>query len=121
MVALVKLLGIVIIVLGVHCLLNPSKMKSYVDFWKKGKRIYMGACLSLLIGVIFLFAAPQCRVSWFVTIFGILGLIKGVVIFVLSREKTISMLNWWAEKQVKFLRVHASFALIIGTLLILSA
>ena len=121
MVTLVKSLGIVIVVFGVIYLLNPNIMKAYMAFWKKGKRLYMGAALSLLIGIILLVAASQCVVSWFVALFGILGLIKGIVLFVLKPEKAISMLNWWAERPVAFLRVHALFALVVGMLLIYCA
>jgi len=121
MVILVKLLGIIIAVFGVIYLLNPNMMKPYVAFWKKGKRLYMGAALSLLIGIILLLAASQCAVSWFVAAFGILGFIKGIVLFVLRQEKMISMINWWAERPVAFLRVHALIALVVGALLIYSA
>ena len=121
MVILVKLLGIIIAVFGVIYLLKPNIMKPYVAFWKRGKRIHIGAVLSLLIGIILLLAASQCAVSWFVAAFGILGLIKGIVLFVLRQEKAISMINWWAERPIAFLRVHALFALVVGALLIYSA
>lgn len=121
MVILVKFLGIVIIVFGVVYLLNPNIIKAYMAFWKKAKRIYIGGVLSLLIGIIFLLAASQCAVRWFVTLFGILAIIKGVVLFVLSQEKAISMLNWWSERPIAFLRGHALFALVIGALLIFCA
>lgn len=81
----------------------------------------MGGVLNLLIGIILLFAVSECRVSWFVTAFGILGLIKGILLFFLSQKKKISRINWWAERPVKFLRVHTVFALVLGTLLIISA
>jgi len=121
MVILVKFLGIIIVVFGVIYLLNPKMMKPYMAFWKKGKRLYMGAALSLLIGIVLLLAASQCAVSWFVALFGILGLIKGIVLFVLRQEKAISMINWWAERPIAFLRAHALFALVVGALLIYCA
>ncbi|MBL7081134.1 MAG: hypothetical protein ISS44_01000 [Candidatus Omnitrophica bacterium] len=121
MVILVKLLGIIIVVFGVIYLLKPSIMKSYISFWKRGKRLYIGGILSLLIGVILLLAASQCRMSWFVAAFGILGLSKGIVLLVLREEKMRTMINWWAERPIAFLRVHALFALVVGALLIYSA
>lgn len=121
MVILVKLFGIVIVVFGVIYLLNPNIMKQYVAFWKQAKRIFIGAVLSLLIGIIFLLAAPQCRLPWFVAAFGILGLIKGIVLFAIGQEKAIAMINWWAGRSVTFLRIHALIALALGALLIYSA
>ena len=121
MVILVKLLAIVVMVFGVIYLLKPNIIKPYMAFWTIGKRIYMGAILSLVIGIILLLAASQCAVTWFIAAFGILGIIKGIVLFVLGPEKTISMLKWWEEKPVAFLRLHALVAIIIGALLIYSA
>jgi len=121
MVILVKLLGIIIVVFGVIYLLNPKMMKPYMAFWKKGKRLYMGAALSLLIGIIFLLAASQCRWRGFIVAFGILSVAKGIWLFVISQEKAISILDWWAKRPIAFLRVHALFALVVGALLIYSA
>lgn len=84
MVILVRLLGILVAGFGVIYLLNPNIIKPYMAFWIVGKRLYMGAILSLLIGIILLLAASQCAVTWFVALFGILGIIKGVVLFVLG-------------------------------------
>lgn len=121
MVILVKLLGIVIAVFGVVYLLNPNIIKPYITFWKRGKRLYMGGTLSLLIGIILLLAAPQCRISWFISAFGILALVKGVVLLLIKQEKAMSMINWWAERPVGFLRGHALFAFAVGALLIYCA
>jgi len=121
MVMLVKLLGMVIVAFGVVYLLNPNIIKPYMDFWKRGKRLYMGGALSLLIGIVFLLAASQCRWRGFIVAFGILSVAKGIWLFVIKQEKAISMINWWAERPVGFLRGHALFALVVGALLIYCA
>ena len=121
MVMLVKLLGVFIIVFGLTYLYNPNIMKNYIEFWKAKKRIYIGAVLSLLISVILLLAASRCRVSWFIILFGLLGLIKGVVLFAVKQEKVASWLEWWTGRPVIFLRLHAVIAVIMGILLLYSA
>lgn len=121
MVILVRLLGLIIMVFGIIYLFKPNTMKTYIDFWKTGKKIRIGAFLSLIIGIIFLLAAGGCRVSWFVTLFGVLALIKGIVLFVISQEQAVSILEWWKKRPIAFLRTHALFALVIGALLIYSA
>jgi len=120
MVALVKFLGIFIACFGAAYFINPGMIKQYMAFWKKGKRLYMGGALSLLIGIILLLAASQCRWRGLIVAFGILSVAKGIWLVITPPEKLISMLDWWAKRPITFLRVHALFAVIIGVLLIYS-
>ena len=121
MVLIVKLIGIAILVLGVVYLLSPNVMKQCIGFWAKGKRVQMGGGLSLLFGVILLVAASRCAVTWVVATFGVLGLIKGVALFVLGSEKVIAWINWWRERPDPILRLIGVIALTVGALLIYSA
>ncbi len=121
MVLLVKFLGIVAVVLGVVYIIKPEIMRQYIDFWTKGKRLHAGAVLSLLIGIVFLLAASQCSISWFIALFGILGIVKGIVLFAVKQEKAISWCKWWMERPVTFLRIHALLVIAIGVLLIYAA
>ena len=120
MVAFVKFLGIFIVGFGVAYFVNPSIIKQYMDFWKTRKRLYLGAALCLLIGIIFLLAAPQCRWRGFIVVFGILSLIKAVCLFVFGQEKLVSFMDWWAKRPIMFLRVYALFAIALGVLLVYS-
>ena len=121
MVTFVKLFGIIIVGFGVAYFINPSMIKPYMAFWKSRKRLYLGGALALLIGIIFLLAAAQCRWRGLIVAFGILSAVKGIWLFVISQEKAISMLDWWAKRPITFLRVHAIFAIAIGVLFIYSA
>jgi hypothetical protein len=121
MVIFVKLFGILMAALGVIFLISPGVVKSYIAFWPKGKRIYFGAALSLLIGIIFLLAASQCRWSLFVIIIGIWALIKGLLLFILGQKRIVSWLNWWTARPMIVLRIYALIALVLGALLIYSA
>ena len=121
MVTFVKFLGIFIVGFGVAFFINPGIIKQFMAFWMSRKRLYLGAALSLLIGIIFLLAASQCRWRGFMVAFGILSVAKGIWLFVISQEKAISILDWWVKRPIAFLRIHALFAVIIGVLLIYSA
>ena len=120
MVALVMLLGIFMVGFGVAYFINPSMIKQYMAFWKSRKKLYLGGALALLIGIIFLLAAAQCRWRGFIIAFGILSVAKGIWLFVISQEKAISILDWWSKRPITFLRVHAIFAIALGVLLIYS-
>lgn len=120
MVAFVKFLGIFIVVVGVAFFVNPGLIKRYMSFWKDGKRLYLGAALAFLIGIVFLLGAWQCRWRGFITVFGILSLIKAACLFIFGQEKPASFMDWWAKRPITFLRVYALFAVTIGILLIYS-
>ncbi len=121
MVALVKFLGIFMVGFGIAYFIKPSIIKQYMAFWKNKKRLSIGGASALLIGIIFLLAAPQCRWEGFIIAFGILSVAKGVWLLVFSPEKTIAFINGWAQKPITWLRVHAVFAVIIGVVLIYCA
>jgi len=121
MLILVRLFGIVMVAFGVIYLISPQATKKYMAFWTKGRRIYTGGGLSILIGIILLLAASQCRLVWFVILIGIWALIKGIVLLVLGPEKLKSRINWWTERPVGVLRLLSLLVLAIGVLLIYSA
>ena len=121
MVILVKLFGIVMVVFGVIYLISPDVMKKYIAFWAKGKRIYAGGILSILIGIIFFLAASQCKLVWFVILISIVSLIKGIVLLALGPEKWTSKINWWIARPPAIIRLLSLVAIAFGILLIYSA
>lgn len=121
MVILVRVLGILIAAVGIIFLINPNAMKKYIAFWVKGKRLYKGGILSILIGIILLLASPQCKLVWFVVLIGIWSLIKGVILLALGPEKWASTINWWTTRPPVALRLLSLVAIAFGILLIYSA
>src|SRR3989338_11083129 len=93
MVGLVKLVGMVIPAWGVIFLMKPDQIKKTLRFWIEENHLYLGALLNILIGIIFLITAPRCDITWIVVIFGILSLVKGLLLFILGRPKIVSLLE----------------------------
>ncbi len=121
MVGLIRLLGAAMVAIGAIYLVKPSTMKKWLNFWAKENRLQMAAVLNLVIGIIFLAAASKCAVPWIIVIFGILSLAKGILLFVLGKKKMLSMIEGFAKKPIKALRIYALLALSLGFLLIYSA
>ncbi|KPK38997.1 MAG: hypothetical protein AMJ78_09145 [Omnitrophica WOR_2 bacterium SM23_29] len=120
MLILVKLIGIVIVAMGIIFLLNPEAMKRVINYWGQGKRLYLVGILRLLIGVVLLLSASQCRLVGAIVTLGILVLLGGIIIFALGLEKVKSILDWWDKKPLSVLRLLALIALAIGALLLYS-
>jgi len=123
MIIVVKLLGILMICMGLANLINPILMKKMISFWKQGKRIYAGGLLRVLFGIIFLLASSysQVRQPCVLAVLGVLMILGGMLIFILGPEKMKAILGWWDKKPASVLRLIAILALAIGTLVIYSA
>ena len=117
----VKIVGIVIVAVGVVYLLKPDVMKWLIEFFKQGKRIYFAGLIRLALAVIFLLGARECDITWVIVVFGILFLIGGVLIFILGPEKIRRILDWYQKQSALLLRVIAVIALAIGAVIIYSA
>ena len=121
MVIFVKLFGIVIVLVGLLFLINPKTLKQYISFWKQEKRLRIGGVLAIPFGIIFLIAAPQCRLAWLITVLGIWSIIKGALLLTLGQKKINVYLDWWLEKPVLAIRFLGLIALAFGVLLIYAA
>ncbi len=121
MLMLVKLFGIMMVGFGVAFLVRQDLIKKYLNFWIAKKRIYLGAILSIEMGIIMLRAAGQCEISWFVALLGIWAIIKGMLLFVMGPKKLTAKMSWWASRPAKTLRLIAVIPLAVGALLIYAA
>jgi len=121
MLIFVKLFGVVIACMGIIFLINPKALKQYISFWKQGKRLRMGGIISIPFGIVLLIAAPQCRLTGFITVLGIWSIIKGVLLLTLSQKKMNAYLDWWLKKPILVIRFLFIIMLAFGLLLIYSA
>ena len=121
MVILVKLFGIVVVVMGIIFLINQKAIKQYMSFWRQGKRLKIGGVLAIPFGILFLIAAPQCRLTGLITVLGIWSLIKGVLLLILGQKKMNTYLDWWSSKPISVMRLLSLIMLAFGALLIYSA
>lgn len=121
MLIFVKLFGAVIACMGIIFLINPKTLKQYISFWKQAKRLQTGGIISILFGAILLIAAPQCKLTGFITVLGIWSIIKGVLLLTLNKKKIYTYLDWWLNKPTLSTRSLGFIALAFGVLLIYSA
>ena len=120
MVGFVKLIGILMVALGVIFFIKPNTIKKAADFFAKESRLYIGSVLNIFVGIMLIGAASQCAVSWIVALFGILCLVKGVLIFVLGKQKIKSLLDMATKKPNNTLRLLSIVHFFLGVLLIYS-
>jgi len=117
----VKIAGIVFVFIGILYLLKPGVLKSFVEFFKKGRRIYFVGLIRFVLAVIFLLAANQCKRVWVIIVFGILFMISGLLVFMLGTKRLKSILDWWQKQSLLLLRLVAVIILAMGAVIIYSA
>ncbi len=113
----IKIIGVGIAFMGILYLIKPDVMKKVIEFFKKGKRVYLTAILRFALAVIFLVGANSCRNFWGIFAFGIVFIISGLLIFILRAEKTKAILNWYSKQPNLILRflglITSAFGLLI--------
>ena len=120
MLILVKLIGIVMVGFGIIFLVSPTTMRQFMLFCEKGKRVYMVGILRILIGVIFLLAAPQARLAGVMVTLGILIIVAGGLIFILRLDRIKAILKWYYGRPLPVLRLIALIPTALGALILYS-
>ncbi len=117
----IRIIGIVIVAIGVVYILKPSVMKGIFGFFKKGNRLYAAAPIRLGLGVIFLLGARECKQFWVIMVLGILLLISGILVLLLGPKKLVPMIEWFQGQSEFLQRVVALIVLAVGVVIIISA
>jgi len=74
------------------------------------------AVLAAVCGVLLILSAGQARQSWFIVLIGIIGLAKGVFIFLNPRGYYHQLKQWFLEKPTdQTYRLFGIIMLILGT------
>jgi uncharacterized protein YjeT (DUF2065 family) len=120
MLFLLKFIGLYVVVMGIIFLLGPNMLKKLVSSWVRGKRLYLIGVLRLVIGAIFLMTAARCRLPGMIKILGILIIIKGILVFVIGKERIKTIISWWQKSSLSFIRIMGLIAIVFGWLIIYS-
>jgi uncharacterized protein YjeT (DUF2065 family) len=121
MTTVIKIIGVVFVLTAVLYFLKPEVLKTIMEFFKQGKRIYIAGLIRFVLAIVFLLGARECGVTWIIVTFGILFLIGGLLIFILGPAKLRSMIDWWQKRSVLLLRVIALITMAIGAVIIYAA
>ncbi len=121
MVWIIRLVGVLMIALGILAIVKTEIMKKLLAYIKQDKRIYYIAYIRIVIGAIFLMTAYACRLHLVITVLGILILAAGVSIFVLGKKVCIGFIEKFEEKPVKTLQLLSGIPIAVGLLILIAA
>ena len=117
----IQSLGIIFVLISVIYQLKPGVMKSMMEFFKQGKRLYFAGGIRFVLAITFLLGARECDITWVIVVLGILFMIGGLLIFMLGLERLKSIIDWWQKQPVLFLRLIALIVLAVGAIVIYCA
>ena len=76
--------------------------------------------LPIVIGILFLMAAPVSRIRLFITVLGILGLLKGFYFLLVPQEKIKKVMDWWFNAKNNFYKIWGVVILILGVFVLIN-
>lgn len=120
MIILVRFIGFVMVVMGTAIVLNPKIFKAVVNFWRQGKNIYLAGVIRLIFGAIFLTASPACRFPLVISVFGVLMVIGGIMIFMIGQKRIQLIFDWWERRPLITIRLMGLVPLALGSLVLFS-
>jgi len=118
---IIQIIGIVFVIIAIVYFLKPDALKHMMQFFKKGRRLYLAGLIRFALAVVFLLAAGDCRSTKVIAAFGILFIIAGLLIFTLGLERLKAILDWYQQQSPLIFRVIALIALAIGVIIIYAA
>ncbi len=121
MVTVVKLIGVIFIALGVSFIFNPHGLRKLIEFFCQSSRVYAVAILRIILGIVFLISATQCRKVGIMIMIGIIVLLAGILIFVLGPERIRKMAHQVVNSSNVTLRLISLLPVILGGLILYSA
>ena len=117
----IKSLGILIALMGIAYLLRPEIIKRLMNFFKKGRRIYLPGVLRFTLAIVFFLGARECRYFWVIFASGMLFLTGGFLIFTIGPERIRRILDWYQEQPLLIFRIIALIVLAFGAIIVYSA
>jgi hypothetical protein len=115
MTVLVVIFGALIAALGAAGVVRPRVLIGFVDSaWRSPRGIYGIVAARLVLGVVLVVAAPDCRFPEIVRVLGILSLVSAVLLPLLGRERLRPMIEWWISRPDGFLRAWSLVAVAFG-------
>jgi hypothetical protein len=116
---LVWILGAFMALWGIMAIFRPDWMKRCVDFMAVGQRFRGAAALKIVVGVIFLIFARECRNPSVIIALGILMAGGSTLFMVALKPETIkAWIAWWQKQALWLYRLWGIVASLLGGFII---
>lgn len=117
----IKIIGTVIVCIGLVFLIWPEIMRATTRFFSKGSRLYLAAMVRFALAIVFIMGARNCGIKWVIVLFGLIFLLSGLLIFMLGLERAKGIIRWYQEQPSFVYRIVAIIVLSVGLIITYAA
>ena len=117
----IKIIGTVIVCIGLVYLIKPEIFRVIMGFFVKGNRLYIAAVIRFSLAIVFFLGARHCGIKWVIVLFGLIFLLSGLLIFMLGLERAKGVIRWYQEQPSFVYRIVAIIVLSVGLIITYSA
>ena len=114
------IMGVVWVIVGTLSIFTTAFIRK--NFFDKLKKMDFKkwSVAAIIVGVLFLMAAPVSRARLFIMLLGILSLVKGFYLLLGPKEKIKKMVDWWLKAEDKMYKIWGVAVLVIGVLVLIN-
>ena len=119
MAIVVTVLGVLIAAIGLMGVLTPRSLIALVQrYWPGPGRFWFAVSIRLVLGVVFLAVASDCRAPIVIRVIGVISVAAALGMIVLGTARLDRLIEWWLGRPLPYVRLWASGAIAFGALLI---
>jgi hypothetical protein len=118
---IIKVIGTVIVCIGLVYLIKPEIFRSIIRFFAKGSRLYLAAIVRFVLAIVFILGARHCGIKWVIVLFGLIFLLSGLLVFMLGLQKAKGIIRWYQKQPIFVYRIVATIVLSVGLIIVYAA
>jgi hypothetical protein len=118
---IIKVIGTVIVFIGLVYLIKPTVLKGTMRFFAKGSRLYLAAMVRFALAIVFFSGARHCGIRWVIVLFGLIFLLSGILIFMLGLKNSKVIIRWYLDQPNLIFMVVATIVLAVGLIILYAA
>ncbi|HOK65276.1 MAG TPA: hypothetical protein PK054_04235 [Anaerohalosphaeraceae bacterium] len=114
----ISIIGLLTAVWGLVVVIQPLWHKTLIGFFARGRRAYAAVVLKIVVGVLFLLYARQCRIPSVIIVLGILTVVGSVLFAAMPITRIHAWFQWCRSRPLWFYRLWAVAAVLLGILIL---
>jgi hypothetical protein len=118
---LVTLFGLIIAAVGVVGMVRPAQLVAGMLNWPAAVLLAVAVAVRLVLGIVFILAAPSCRLPRVMYALGIVALFAALVVLLLGPDRVQSLVQWWSGQPSQVVRATYAGTVLFGAFLVYSS